>query len=64
MIADTSFIIDILRGRKEAAEKIKGFSEPIKTTSISVFECLGGMLMINRSLSRLYISLNPVKIVL
>ena len=45
MIADTTFIIDILKGKKEAAEKTQELlnrNEPIKATTISVFEIWQG----------------------
>lgn len=47
MIIDTSFIIDFLKHDKDAVNKMKGFlerNEPIKTTTISVFEVWQGTL--------------------
>jgi len=44
MIIDTTFIIDFLRGEKEAIAKISELkNEPIKTTSVSVFEVWQGI---------------------
>lgn len=45
MILDTTFIIDILNGKMEAAHKTKELlkrNEPLKATSISVFEIWQG----------------------
>jgi len=46
MILDTSFIIDLLRNKKEAVEiaiNIEQSFEPIGTTTITVFEILQGI---------------------
>ena len=46
MILDTTFLIDVLRDRKEAVEKAKELErsfEPVRTTTISVFELWQGV---------------------
>jgi len=46
MILDTSFLVDLLRGRPEAVKKIVEIekrNEPVATTSVSVFEIWQGI---------------------
>lgn len=46
MIADTSFIIDVMRGKKESLKKLEEVQkkdESLNTTSISFFELWSGI---------------------
>ncbi|MFH1316456.1 MAG: type II toxin-antitoxin system VapC family toxin [Candidatus Woesearchaeota archaeon] len=43
MIADTTFLIDFLNGKKEILPILKNINSPIKTTTINEYELLVGV---------------------
>ncbi len=47
-VLDTTFLIDLIRGKKETAE-IMGLKEPLLTTQINMYEVIRGMFIRNIS---------------